>query len=774
MRAGRWAAFFFIPLLVAGATILLALTGAFSWLSGRADDFFLLLKPSPQPPSEILLVDIDERAASLAGAWPWTRDTLADGLVTMKEMGAASAVLDLPLAQQSPPSLDPSVLRQTLPDALDREFAQMEANIQSLFDAIRRGSVRPKDSARYVSDLVGLVALAKVRLRDATMGIARDDDALLGQAVSFFGDAYAPVDFLPAADPQVDADLARLAAQRMSLPLVITGRDPFHSLPGIRPSVLPATRAAKGGGFTAIAPDVGGVYRSAAPMVVHEGDHFGHIALSALLDTLGNPTIEATEGGIVLRGAARNGVPVPTIVLPLDDRGRLLLGWPRSFTTDGFRHLSWADLIRYRRLEGELVSLLHGMDGHGYLSYLRSPTGLLDAYEEAARLERDMLAAGGGDSLSNWRQTRDLFFSLADQFLNGDAETRIVEDADRALSAPGVTAEEKQGITTERDSVGGSFDDARRVLSDLVKVRQMLARDLPGAFCIVAVAPGADTPSTGHTPFGVPATDATAAAALVSTVLTGAFIRALPDGWVYLITALLCLIAGIATWRRKPFVSFLIALAIAVAASVACAVTFVASRVIVDPIVPSAAVVLAGAALAILQATLKRRSTRAIRATFGGRVSAEGLAELIAHPEGTADQGARRELTVLSLAEKGMHAGAATHDPADVARQLAEYNAGVGEVIRSLRGMVGGQGGDRMTAYFGAPLPSDDHVRRACLAAVRIRAVETELNIVASPRLETRVGIDTGTCMTGRLGSPGYSVVGSATDLADRLEGLTE
>ncbi len=36
------------------------------------------------------------------------------------------------------------------------------------------------------------------------------------------------------------------------------------------------------------------------------------------------------------------------------------------------------------------------------------------------------------------------------------------------------------------------------------------------------------------------------------------------------------------------------------------------------------------------------------------------------------------------------------------------------------------------------------------------------------------MGIDTGTCMTGRLGSPGYSVVGSATDLADRLEGLTE
>jgi adenylate cyclase len=89
--------------------------------------------------------------------------------------------------------------------------------------------------------------------------------------------------------------------------------------------------------------------------------------------------------------------------------------------------------------------------------------------------------------------------------------------------------------------------------------------------------------------------------------------------------------------------------------------------------------------------------------------------------------------------------------------------------------MIGGASVDRLTAYFGAPLARADHVVRACRAACRIRAVEKELNVAASPPLATRLGIDTGECIVGDLGSrgmPGYSVVGAPADCAARLEGL--
>ena len=176
-----------IPPGVTVVCVLLGLSGILSFPGGWIYDTLLRLKPAVAAAREILLIDVDEQATADAGPWPWSRDVLADGLVVLKEMNASYAVLDLPLGRKSAPGLDPSALRQGLPAALDREFAQMEENIQSLFEAIRRGSVRPQDSTRYVSDLIGLVALAKARLRESSTGIERDDDTLLGRAAKLFG-----------------------------------------------------------------------------------------------------------------------------------------------------------------------------------------------------------------------------------------------------------------------------------------------------------------------------------------------------------------------------------------------------------------------------------------------------------------------------------------------------------------------------------------------------------------------------------------------------------
>ena len=247
MRVARTILLFVLPLAAAVILGILGNLGVLQRLDGRAFDRLLRLRPAAPAAKSILLVDIDSQPGSLAGL-------LADGLVSLKEMDARYAVLDLPLAQKSPPALDPSVLRQTLPNALDREFSQMEENIQSLFDAIRRGSVRARDSARYVSDLVGLVGKAKGRLFSAAMGIERDDDALLGQAAAFFGRVYVPVGLLAAADFPARPELSELALQRQSIPVLVTGRDPSFHAGGIRPAVLPVVRGAREAAFRPARP----------------------------------------------------------------------------------------------------------------------------------------------------------------------------------------------------------------------------------------------------------------------------------------------------------------------------------------------------------------------------------------------------------------------------------------------------------------------------------------------------------------------------------------
>jgi adenylate cyclase len=89
--------------------------------------------------------------------------------------------------------------------------------------------------------------------------------------------------------------------------------------------------------------------------------------------------------------------------------------------------------------------------------------------------------------------------------------------------------------------------------------------------------------------------------------------------------------------------------------------------------------------------------------------------------------------------------------------------------------MLGGTGGGRITAFFGAPVETEDHARRACLSALRVRALEHALNGTAASVFGSRMGIHTGECFAGFLGSrsiPDYSLVGPPADLAARLEGL--
>jgi adenylate cyclase len=765
-----------LPLFVAALFILLDISRLLVVPDGALYDLLLSVRRTPKADASILLVDVDDEAARLAGAWPWPRDLLADGLVLLKEMNARYAVVDMPLGQRSAPALDASALRQDLPAALDKEFLQIQSNIQSLYDAIRRGSVRPQDSARYVNDIVGLVAMAKVRLFNAATGIERDDDALLGQALGFFGNAYVPFDLLSTPDMRIDADLLSLTTQRQSLPATIQGIDPTSPAGGIRPAVLPAVRGARGGGFAGIAPDADGIYRAAPFAVQWHGTHFVSVATAAALDMLGAPSVRFSAGRVLLQNVtARVGPDSTTIGLSLDDRGRVLLAWPVAKSGDGFRHISWARLIEYAQTEKALAASLRAMDDLGYLSYLRSDTSLLDAYEQSERLRRDMLAASSNTHDEEWVALRSQFFTLASQFLNGDAEARILADADKGIAAADPTDVETQRLQAQRGKVAAAFSDARMQLRSVAELRASLQAVLPGSFCIISLSGEEDPLATGKTPFGVSATEATAEAALVNTLLNGARMRAMPSWIGYLVAALLVLLIVFMTYRLGPSLTFLVGLGFTILCAAGISGLFILWGDFLQPSIPLVSGLTGSIAASLIVVGDRRRATRAVRAAFAGRLSDEGLRSLLSTPEVLSPRGARHTMTVIALAEKGLSGGSAMHEPRDVMRQIAAYHGAVGEVVRSLDGMIGGAGVDRLMAYFGAPLARADHVVRACRAACRIRAVEKELNVVASPLLATRMGIDTGECIVGDFGSrgmPGYAVVGAPADCAARLEGL--
>lgn len=111
---------------------------------------------------------------------------------------------------------------------------------------------------------------------------------------------------------------------------------------------------------------------------------------------------------------------------------------------------------------------------------------------------------------------------------------------------------------------------------------------------------------------------------------------------------------------------------------------------------------------------------------------------------------------------------------------LTDYLSRASAAIHAESGTIDKFIGDAVMAFWGAPLPDQDHAVNACRAALRLRQAMTELRAAAPEEargLSVRIGINTGAMLVGNIGSEerlSYTVIGDAVNLASRLEGLNK
>ena len=116
-------------------------------------------------------------------------------------------------------------------------------------------------------------------------------------------------------------------------------------------------------------------------------------------------------------------------------------------------------------------------------------------------------------------------------------------------------------------------------------------------------------------------------------------------------------------------------------------------------------------------------------------------------------------------------------DPQGLTTLINRFLDNQTEIILKHGGTIDKYMGDCIMAFWGAPLPDENHIENATKAAIEMRIALEELNETLAEegldQINTGAGINSGPCVVGNFGSStrfDYSVLGDAVNLAARLE----
>jgi len=135
------------------------------------------------------------------------------------------------------------------------------------------------------------------------------------------------------------------------------------------------------------------------------------------------------------------------------------------------------------------------------------------------------------------------------------------------------------------------------------------------------------------------------------------------------------------------------------------------------------------------------------------------------------------EVTILFADISGFTTVSETKAPEEVAEFLSRFFSAAVDSIFAFGGTLDKFIGDAVMAFFGAPIPQDDHADRAILAGMMLQRLVGEWNrdreAEGLPEVRIRVGINSGPAVVGNVGTEkrvDYTVLGSAVNIASRLE----
>ncbi len=272
---------------------------------------------------------------------------------------------------------------------------------------------------------------------------------------------------------------------------------------------------------------------------------------------------------------------------------------------------------------------------------------------------------------------------------------------------------------------------------------------------------------------------------MVKTIVSGLYLQRLPTvanhAIVLGLTVLVSLLAaaGGAKGARTKLTAALL-----LTAYVYLACKFFQDHHLILPLVaPLGAAFTTSFAAIVWQLILEEKQKGRIKGMFGAYVSPQLVERMVESGENPQLGGHDDEITAYFSDIQSFSSFSEKLGSGPLVELMNEYLTACTDLVQAQGGTLDKYIGDAMVAMFGAPLPLKDHAYRACVATQLVHLKIAELRqkwkregekwpeIVCN--MQTRIGLNTGVCMIGNMGSRNrfnYTMMGDNVNLAARME----
>ena len=201
---------------------------------------------------------------------------------------------------------------------------------------------------------------------------------------------------------------------------------------------------------------------------------------------------------------------------------------------------------------------------------------------------------------------------------------------------------------------------------------------------------------------------------------------------------------------------------------------------LVDPISPLVIILTVYVAVTFFNFLFTELERSRVRGAFAQYMSPEMVNRLAESNESLKLGGERKDMTMLFSDIRGFTKISEQYkqDPEALTDLINRLLTTLSNEILECEGTIDKYMGDCIMAFWNAPASQENHAELAIQAGVKMRKALKELNdeLVGEGKLamEIGIGINTGDCIVGNMGSDkrfDYTVLGDAVNLAARLEG---